>query len=407
MITQSVIKNGLTYRQNKEGDGYPITRIETISDEKIDPTRVGFVNNLKEEELREYRLIVGDILFSHINSLEHIGKTAIYEAVPEVLLHGMNLLLLRPNKQKIEPYFLLYLLRLYRTVGIFKNMAKKAVNQASINQTELKRVRISLPPLEEQQKIAQVLMSIDKAIEAVDEAIAKAERIKKGLMQELLTKGIGHREFKGVKLTLIDTEIPENWEIVKLRDIITDLKSGFASGKRDENGILQLRMDSIDLNGRINPNAGVKVPIPKNVEEYLLKPGDILFNNTNSVDLIGKTAIFRGEFARCVYSNHLTRIRVNPEKTIPEWLLYVMIRYWQLGIFKAICHQHVHQAGINSKDLLNLKIPLPPLEEQQKIAEILSKWDEVIEMKKAKKDKLERMKKKVMELLLTGKVRVK
>ncbi|AKG91329.1 Type I restriction modification DNA specificity domain [Geoglobus ahangari] len=151
----TLIRNGLTYRQNKEGNGYPITRIETISDEKIDPSKVGFVNNLKEGELKEYQLIVGDILFSHINSLEHIGKTAIYEAVPEILLHGMNLLLLRPNKEEIKPRFLLYLLKIYRLRGIFKNIAKKAVNQASINQTELKRIRIPLPPLPEQRKIAR------------------------------------------------------------------------------------------------------------------------------------------------------------------------------------------------------------------------------------------------------------
>ncbi len=133
-------------------------------------------------------------------------------------------------------------------------------------------------------------------------------------------------EFNKVELNGRIVEIPKDWDVVKLMDVITEAKPGFACGKRDDNGIIQLRMDSIDPDGRINPNAYVRVPPPENVEEYLLKPGDILFNNTNSVDLIGKTAIFRGEFPKCVYSNHLTRIRVNPNKTIPEWILYVLIR---------------------------------------------------------------------------------
>ena len=214
-------------------------------------------------------------------------------------------------------------------------------------------------------------------------------------------------KFKVVEADGFKLEIPEEWEVVRLGDVALDFKQGFPSGKRDDNGILQLRMDSIETNGKINPKGGVKVPPPKNVHEYLLKPGDILFNNTNSVDLVGKTALFKGEFEKCVFSNHLTRIRVNTLKLIPEFLLYILLKYWQMRIFKALCNPHVHQAGIKSKDIQNLKIPHPPLHEQRKIAEILSKWDEVIEVKKAKKERLERMKKKVMELLLTGKVRVK
>jgi len=132
-----LLRNGITLRQTKEGKGYPVTRIETISEEKIDPSKLGYVVGLHEKDIDEYRLIEGDILFSHINSLKHIGKTAIYEGEPGFILHGMNLLLLRPDKNKVDAKFLLYLLRLFRARKLFWIMAKKAVNQASINQTEL------------------------------------------------------------------------------------------------------------------------------------------------------------------------------------------------------------------------------------------------------------------------------
>jgi type I restriction enzyme S subunit len=259
-----------------------------------------------------------------------------------------------------------------------------------------------LPPLFEQEKTVEILSSVDLAIKKVDEAITQAERLKRGLMQTLLTRGIGRKEFKETEIG----KIPKTWQVVKLREVVLEAKSGFASGKRDENGIFQLRMDSIETEGWINPEAGVKVPIPSDVEEYLLKPGDILFNNTNSVDLIGKTAIFRGELPKCVFSNHLTRIRVNPEKVIPEWILFVLIRKWQIGFFKTICHRHVHQAGINNNDLLNIKIPFPEISEQQKIAEILSSVDNILHFKRQKKEKLVRMRRRLMDLLLTGRVRV-
>jgi len=196
-------------------------------------------------------------------------------------------------------------------------------------------------------------------------------------------------------------KIPKDWEVKKLKDVILEAKSGFACGKRDENGIIQLRMDSIETEGWINTEAYVKVPIPKNVEEYTVRPRDIIFNNTNSVDLIGKTAIFSGEFRECVYSNHLTRIRVNFDKAIPEWILYILIRKWQLGIFRALCHRHVGQAGINKGDIYNLKIPVPQLLEQQKIAEILSTVDNAIQKVDEVIAKTERLKKGLMQELLT------
>jgi type I restriction enzyme S subunit len=182
-----LLRNGLTARQNKEGNGYPVTRIETISEEKIDLSKLGYVSGLSEKDVENYRLIEGDILFSHINSLEHIGKTAIYEGVPRFLLHGMNLLLLRPDKNKIYPIFLLYLLRLFREKKIFEAMSKRAVNQASINQTELRNLKIFLPSLPEQQKIAEVLSTVDKKLELERNEKAKLEKIKQGLMDLLLT----------------------------------------------------------------------------------------------------------------------------------------------------------------------------------------------------------------------------
>jgi type I restriction enzyme S subunit len=182
-----LLRNGLTAKQNKEGNGYPVTRIETISEEKIDPSKLGYVPDLAEKDVKEYKLIEGDVLFSHINSLEHIGKTAIYEGDPEFLLHGMNLLLLRPDKSKIHPKFLLHLLRLFRVRRIFWAMSKKAVNQASINQTELGGLRIFLPSLSEQQKIAEILSTIDKKLEIERNEKAKLEKIKQGLMDLLLT----------------------------------------------------------------------------------------------------------------------------------------------------------------------------------------------------------------------------
>lgn len=189
------IKNGLTYRQTKDGNGYPLTRIETISDGVIDKTKVGYSAELTEREIESYKLKLGDILLSHINSVEHIGKTAIYEGDPPLLIHGMNLLLLRVSEEKALAFFLIQYFKWNVTRNRLRLMAKKAVNQASINQTELKSVLVPLPPLAEQQKIAEILSTVDEKIEVERRRKEKLEELKKGLMQVLLTGKVRVREF--------------------------------------------------------------------------------------------------------------------------------------------------------------------------------------------------------------------
>lgn len=345
-------------------------------------------------EAKSVKVNPGDLIMSICAT---VGRPIIVDM--EACIHD-GFVVFRNLSEDVDVEFLFYILQKYERKFASK---RQTGTQGNLNTNLVGNTLIPLPPVEEQRAIVRVLGVVDSAIELVDWVIAKTERLKKGLMQTLLTRGIGHKEYKQTPIGII----PKTWQVVKLKDVVLEAKSGFASGKRDKNGILQLRMDNIETEGWVNPKAGVKVPIPPNVEEYTLQPNDLLFNNTNSVDLIGKTAIFRGEIPKCVYSNHLTRIRVDFDKVIPEWILFVLIRKWQMGIFKAICHRHVHQAGINNNDLLNIKIPVPEISEQQKIAQILSTVDKKLKIERQEKARLERAKRGLMDLLLTGKIRVK
>jgi len=367
--------------------GIPIIRIQNLNDPDAE-------FNYFDGEIDEiYKVRNGDLLFSWSGSI----GVYLWNRGDAVLNQHIFKVIPKPNVDKFFLYYALFL-----AIEQLK-MRTHGSTMKHFRRGELRSTIIPFPPVEEQRAVAGVLSVVDLAIQRTDMVIAKTERLKKGLMQTLLTKGIGHKEFKDTEIG----KIPKTWQIVSLKDVVVEAKSGFACGQRDENGILQLRMDNIDPEGWINMEAGVKVPPPPDVEDYILKPGDILFNNTNSVDLIGKTAIFRGEFPRCVYSNHITRIRVNQKKIVPEWILYLLIRKWELGVFKAICHRHVHQAGINNEDLLRLKIPLPPIEEQQAIVSTILANDNVLKFQRNEKAKLERIKQGLMDLLLTGKVRVK
>ncbi len=125
------MSNGISKRQTKDGNGLPVSRIATISQGVIDLTRFGYLSGLTAVEAEKYRLECGDLLFSHINSDLHLGKTAVFSMEGETLLHGMNLLLIRFDRNKLLPVFLHWLFNYYRVAGLFMSIAQHAVNQSS------------------------------------------------------------------------------------------------------------------------------------------------------------------------------------------------------------------------------------------------------------------------------------
>ncbi len=176
------ISNGLSLTQGNDASGYRTTRIETISSGAIDLERVGYVDTT--QDISTYRLNVGDILFSNINSIAHIGKSVFVDADYD-LYHGMNLLRLVAKRSKCEPKFLFYLINTNCIRESFRERANKAVNQASINRTELGKTELAFPSLAEQQRIADCLSSFDALITAETRKLEALKTHKKGLMQQL------------------------------------------------------------------------------------------------------------------------------------------------------------------------------------------------------------------------------
>jgi type I restriction enzyme S subunit len=204
-------------------------------------------------------------------------------------------------------------------------------------------------------------------------------------------------------------KIPREWRIVRLKDVAMEIKSGFASGKRDEvDGIIHLRMFNIDLDGMLSFDEIIRVPKPKDWKQYLLRHGDILLVNTSgSEEHIGKVAIFENVELECTYSNHLTRIRIDENKADSRWVYFVLYYLWQTGYFKSLVHQQAGgQRNIPLKAIENLSITLPPASEARKIAEFLSMFNTTIKLYREEMTRLERLKRGLMDLLLTGKVRV-
>ena len=172
------LENGANYNTNDK-DGVPMSRIETISTGRIDYTKVGHCST--PQKIEHYIMRYGDILFSHINSLKHIGKTAYYSA-EEPLYHGMNLLLFR-CKNNVDSKFFFFLINNTHFIRKCQILAKQAVNQASISTSDLKKIKVYIPDINEQSKIQKFLSLIEKRIELQNKIIEKLETLIKGIVE--------------------------------------------------------------------------------------------------------------------------------------------------------------------------------------------------------------------------------
>lgn len=155
-----LLRNGKSVRQSAEMSGLPITRIETIADGTINPVKVGFAD-LRESDCADWLLRNGDILISHINSTKHLGKCAIYEGDPPTLVHGMNLLALRVDPDIASSRYVYWILSSTGFRRKLHRITKHSVNQSSFNISNFKKLRIPLPPVAEQKRIARIMDAAD------------------------------------------------------------------------------------------------------------------------------------------------------------------------------------------------------------------------------------------------------
>lgn len=163
--------------------------------------------------------------------------------------------------------------------------------------------------------------------------------------------------------------LPEGWRWVILADVLREAQPGFASGNRDPRGIVQLRMNNVTTQGTFDWTTLTRVPVDPSIrDKFTLQPGDVLFNNTNSAELVGKSAIFLSHDEPIVYSNHFTRLRVRADVGDPAFLALFLQHQWKQRVFESICNRWVGQAAVHRDKLLALPIPLPPLAEQRRIA---------------------------------------
>lgn len=228
-----LIRNGMNIRQSKSAEGIPITRIETISNSSIDPSKVGYAG-LTSEAASQWLLRDGDLLFSHINSVDHIGKCAVYRRQPDPLVHGMNLLLLRCKDDRILPDYAAHLIGSRSFRAKLLPYINRAVNQASISIGNLKTIQVSVPCIGEQRHIVEILS-------CAEELSAKRRRALV-LLDELAQTTFLH-------MFGDPAQNPMDWPLQPLADMARIVTGSTPSRRHAENygGVIEwIKSDNID-----------------------------------------------------------------------------------------------------------------------------------------------------------------
>ena len=384
---------GITAKASNESTGLKMLRTTDISNYKFDYGKLPSCEITdRRNQLNQYKLFKGDLIIARAGT---VGVSVLVDEDYNDAVFGSYLIKVK-LKSGILPKFIHYFLQ----SSLYWNHIQKAQGSTlkNINLPLLKSLVLPLPPLPEQRKIAEILSTVDQAIQKIIEAIEKTQRLKKGLMQELLTKGIGHKEFKKTDSGMI----PKTWELKKLEEISVDFVSGGTpSTSKDEywNGDIPWMTSAfitereVKTGQRFITNEGLKKSatkiVPKNNLLVATRVG------------IGKAAVNRIDIA---ISQDLTGIIIDDNKAIPDFIYWHIVNSGQR--LKSMAQGSTIK-GILREDLRKISISLPPLPEQQKIAEILSSMDKRIETLRKRKERLEKVKRGLMEDLLTGKKRVK
>lgn len=352
--------------------------------------------------LKQGKVNFGDILL--VKDGATTGKVAMVKNLKyEKVAVNEHVFLLRSKTDRLSNGFLFYFL--FSRLGRIQIKTRVHGIIGGIIRNDLETVLIPLPPLQEQQKITEILSVVDLAIGKVDEVIAKIERLKKDLMQELLTKGIGHKEFKDTKIG----KTPKEWQIVKLGDILTECYRypTYYNIEYVDHGVPEIRGELLLHDGQIETDSEkIRYVMEETAQRFhrvRVIEGDLIFSVRGTM---GKVGFVPKNLEGAVVTANLMRLSPDRQKAHSKWLLYYLTsnRFQRtLNAFSSYTTIKTIQAPV----LKSILVPLPAYPEQRKIAEILSTIDKRLELGINEKGKLKRIKRGLMDLLLTGKVRVK
>lgn len=371
----------------------PYLRVANVQDGHIDLSEVKEIS-IERDKIERFSLKKGDVLMNEGGDFDKLGRGDVWLGQIEPCLHQNHVFAVRPNQDTMDSFFLAALAASHYGKTYFLRCAKRSTNLASINSTQLKKFPALVPPLNEQKKIAQILSTWDKAITTTEQLLANSQQQKKALMQQLLTGKKRLLDDNGVRFS-------GEWKKVKLGSV-ADMNSGGTPKSSVEEyyggDIPWVSIADMTKHGKWI------VSTEKHLTPIGLENSSARIYPKNTILYAMYASIGECSIAKVPLSSSQAILGIRPKDSLDFEYLYFFLS--SLKEKMKLQGQQGTQSNLNAGMVKDFTIILPSVEEQQKIAAVLSSADQEISALQQKLDALKQEKKALMQQLLTGKRRV-
>ena len=343
-----------------------------------------------------------DVLFATVRPT--LKRIALVPPELDGAIASTGYCVLRCDKAKAEPGFLYSFLITdhfnARMAGLERGASYPAVRDSDIAASWL-----PLPPLIEQKKIAHILSTVQRAIEAQERIIQTTTELKKALMHKLFTEGLRNERQKQTEIG----PVPESWAVVPLSDCAV-VQTGIAKGRKvDPSEALEipyLRVANVQ-DGYLDLAEMKTITIRKNEQQrYALQNGDVVLTEGGDFDKLGRGFIWRGQVDRCVHQNHVFAVRPDTNRISSEFFAYQSQSPYGKAYFLSVAHKTTNLACINTTKLKAFPILLPSKQQQREIVHACQSIDAKIQAVHVKLTVLKDLFRTLLHELMTAKTRI-
>ena len=352
------IKNGYSVKQDKAMGGLPITRIETLSGNRFNRDRVGYANIFTTDGIEDRVLKDGDILMSHINSIQYLGRSVMYQAKPnDCFIHGMNLLCLRADRETIDPAYATFYFQSQMFKRQIDKIAKKSVNQASFSTTSLKNIKIPAVSLARQREIAARLSAVSALVDACNNLLSALDDLVKSRFVEM---------FGG-----LEPQVP----LASVCELFTD-GDWIESKDQSAEGIRLLQTGNIG-NGFFRDKGDKARYVSDGTFGRLqckeVYSGDILISRLP--DPVGRACVVPSGLGRCITAVDCSIVRLRPEWSAPFVVWFTRTEAYETQIAAHLTG--TTRKRISRSNLGKIKLPKADQRKQQQFADFVARVDKL------------------------------
>ncbi|WP_323936844.1 restriction endonuclease subunit S [Aeromonas caviae] len=373
---------------------------QLVMDDMKYTTQAGY-NEWTQRSVPEY----GDVLFTREAPA---GESCLVPTGKKVCM-GQRMVMLRPNKKKVDPVYLSLILA---TEKCKSNISRLSIGStvSRINIADIKKLRVATPPLPEQRKIAQILSTWDKAISTTEQLLANSQQQKKALMQQLLTGKKRLLDNNGIKSRVSKTPyatLPSDWGETAMEEVSSFITKGATPTTYgfdwQDAGIPFLRSECVGEDGfKESGLAFICDEAHEVMKRSKVFTGDLLITITGNV---GRVCKLPGHICEANINQHIAKITLNPQQVNTDFIYHCLQDIKYRKSFERITTGQAYPQ-ISLVQVRDVIIPLPSIDEQEKISTVLTTADKEIEALQRELNALKQEKKALMQQLLTGKRRV-